>query len=99
MISLKCWWYGHKFRRVSRSKTGLTLEKYVECDRCRKVVIMISIHPRYSYLYEGIPPTGMPKTLYFERKRINRDSLIRFRMKNNLNGEHNDSTIQNNISN
>lgn len=92
MTSLKCWWSGHKFRKVGRSTRGLTIERFVECDRCAKVIIMISIHPRYNYLYKQFPANGMSKTLYFERKRINRDSLSAIRMKNNLNGEQDDST-------
>lgn len=92
MTRFKCWLNGHKFYKVGRSKVGMTIEKYVECKCCAMVITMITIHPRYKYLYEGIPRDRMPNTLYFERKRIDRDRLMQFRIKNNY-GERHDSTF------
>ncbi len=71
MTRFKCWWHGHKFHKVGRSKVGLTIEKYVECKHCAKVVIMINIHPRYKIIHDYIDleiAKILPKTLYFERK-------------------------------
>jgi hypothetical protein len=88
MINLKCWWFGHKLYKVGRSKRGLTIERFVECKCCGKVIIMITIHPRYGYIYEGIPYDKLPPILYFERKRLKRQRIMKFK---STNGEHNDS--------
>ena len=68
MISLKCWWSGHKFRKVGRSTRGLTIERFVECDKCAKVIIMISIHPKYNYLYKQFPAMGCQRLYILKEK-------------------------------
>jgi hypothetical protein len=88
MTSLKCWWFGHKFCKIGRSKRGLTIERFVECKLCGKVIIMITIHPRYGYIYREVPEDRKPPILYFERKRLKRVRTMKFK---STNGEYNDS--------
>lgn len=104
MINLKCFLLGHRFKKIARSKCGLTLEKYVECKNCAKVIIIINIHPRYRYLYEGTPRDRLPKSLYVERKLLKRKLDERRRIKlilddieNNRYGEEHDSTFSKSI--
>lgn len=98
MMRFKCWWYGHKFFRVARSKQGMTLERYVECKHCAKVIIMIGLHPHYSFIYESIPAVFLPKIMYLERKLLHRKiskQRERFEIMSKLdylNGECHDST-------
>lgn len=82
MISFKCYWFGHTFHKVGRSKRGLTIERLVECKHCAKVIIAITIHPRYGYFYEGMPAKCMPQILYFDRKRLKRVRLMKFKSNN-----------------
>lgn len=57
----------HNFRRVARAIKGSTLEKYVECIKCGKVIIIINIHPDF-----WVNCDQLSKPIYFERKQLKR---------------------------
>lgn len=65
---MRCFFMGHKFRKVGRNAQGVSLEKYVECQHCGKVVIIVEVHPRLQGFYTKFAPS-----IYYDRKRMYRN--------------------------
>ena len=60
---IKCFILGHSFKRIGRQLIGICVERYVECRKCKKVIMNIQLHKKYFSVYET-----PPRPVYFERK-------------------------------
>ena len=74
---MKCIFKRHKFKKVGNTAVGVCLEKYVECNNCKMVIVILNVNPYYKNLY-----SKFYEPLYYERKILPRKSknLIKRRL-------------------
>jgi hypothetical protein len=63
----KCLIEGHKFKRILRQNRGVYIERFVQCQQCKMVIAILSLHPKF---YDISDPWSRDKQ-YMERRKLN----------------------------